>query len=350
MNLSSVSPVWARAFLITGFCAIAVLAIGFAYAPTAVAQGWLISFLFVSGITIGSLVLVLIHRLTGGRWGDAFAPVLTRAASLTPWVALAFVPLAFCLSAPYHWATDTSVIRPAVARVYLNETAYLLRTAAALIGWSVLAYLVVRERCTELVAALGLVFYGFFISLVAVDWILSIDSSFSSSAFAAGIATQQILSALSFVALVGPRVEPSQGSALADLSGLVMASLLGTFYFDLMSFIVIWYGNLPEKAAWYLTRGRDGWEWLIVVAGLFGAIVPFSLLLKSSFRKNRIALRIVGGLALVGIFLHLLWLTAPAFGSGAIIATVIILIGVVALGLGIANHATLRLGRSVHAG
>ena len=46
-------------------------------------------------------------------------------------------------------------------------------------------------------AGLGLVFHGIVISLVAVDWILSIDSSFSSSAFAAAIAIQQLLSALS---------------------------------------------------------------------------------------------------------------------------------------------------------
>ena len=92
--------------LIAGLAAVVVLAIGLAASPKSVVQGWLIAFVFVSGIPIGSLVLLLIHRLTGGRWGTALAPVLMPAASMVPLVALVFLPLAFGLSAPYRWASD----------------------------------------------------------------------------------------------------------------------------------------------------------------------------------------------------------------------------------------------------
>jgi hypothetical protein len=194
------------------------------------------------------------------------------------------------------------------------------------------------------VAGLGLVFYGFFISLVAVDWILSIDSRFSSSAFAAATAIQQILSALSFAAVVGQGAR--NGSAAADLGGLIIATLLGTVYLDLMSFIVIWYGNLPDKAAWYLTRERDGWEWLIVAAAFLGALVPFLILLKSSFRQSPPALRVAGTLTLAGVFLHVIWLIGPAFGRGAVIAAVVALIAMACLGT--VNHSAWRIGSSVN--
>jgi hypothetical protein len=342
MTTGQASSILARTTLVAGFAAIVALAIGLASVPRSVVQGWLIAFVFVGGIPIGSLVLLLIHRLTGGRWGDVLSPVLTGAASRMPFVAIAFVPLAFGLSAPYRWAVDPTGIRQAVAQVYLNEPAFLLRTAVALFGWSALAFLVVKGRCTELAAGLGLVFYGIFISLVAVDWILSIDSSFSSSAFAAGIAIEQLLSALSFAALVGPGAR--NGTAGADLGGLIIATLLGTVYLDLMSFIVIWYGNLPDKAAWYLTRGRNGWEWLIVAAAFLGALLPFLILLKSSFRQSPIALRIVGTLTLTGVFLHVIWLIGPAFGRAAVIAAVVALIAMASLGT--VNRSALRLRSS----
>jgi hypothetical protein len=310
-------------------------------------QGWLIAFVFVSGIPIGSLVLLLIHRLTGGRWGTALAPVLMPAAALVPLLPLIFLPLAFGLSAPYRWVSDTSMLRPAVAHAYLNPPAFLLRTAIALIGWSVLAIAVVRGRCTALMAGLGLVFHAIVISLVAVDWILSIDSRFSSSAFAATIAIQQLLSALSFAAIAGSAGR--QNGITADLAGLIMATLLGTVYLALMSFIVIWYGNLPDKAAWYLLRGRDGWQWLIAAAVVIGALVPLCLLLKQSVRQSRGALRLIGGLVLLGVFLHVVWLIAPAFGNGAIVAALIAVVAIAGIGIGLFDRVVVRLSGAAHA-
>src|SRR5690242_20147126 len=125
MTTGQASSILARTTLVAGFAAIVALAIGLASVPRSVVQGWLIAFVFVGGIPIGSLVLLLIHRLTGGRWGDVLSPVLTGAASRMPFVAIAFVPLAFGLSAPYRWAVDPTGIRQAVAQVYLNEPAFL---------------------------------------------------------------------------------------------------------------------------------------------------------------------------------------------------------------------------------
>jgi hypothetical protein len=81
---------------------------------------------------------LLIHRLTGGRWGTALAPVLMPAAAMVPLLALIFLPLAFGLSAPYRWASDTSVLRPAVAHVYLNQPAFLLRSVSSRAGVNLL--------------------------------------------------------------------------------------------------------------------------------------------------------------------------------------------------------------------
>lgn len=206
-------------------------------------------------------------------------------------------------------------MKPDVARLYLDPALFDLRAALALAGWSALALLYLAGRCGPLVAALGLSFYGLTISLVAVDWILSVEPHFTSSAFAVGIALHQILAALAWAAVASP---PGLDEArAADLAGLILASLLGVLYLGLMSYIVAWYGDLPAKAAWYLKRGTGAWVAVLAAAVALGGILPFAALLFARLRRSAAALRVVGLLVLVGIALHLAWYVLPAYGAEA---------------------------------
>ena len=328
-------PAWAL-----GFAAAVAGAAFLSLASAPVAQGWLVAFVFWSGIPVGSLVLLLIHRLTGGRWGERLAPALRPAASAAPLALLAFIPVAVGLEKIFPWAAHAGAVPPGVSH-YLNAPLFLARAVLALGGWSILAVLVVQGRCTRLIAGLGLAFYGLTISLVSVDWILSIEPPFTSTAFAACIAIQQLLSALAFTALAAPE-EPGD-PATGDLAGLILAALLGVVYIAFMSYVVAWYGNLPEKAAWYLRRGVDGWAWTIGAAVALGAALPFWLLLTSRVRRSRRALRLVGALVLLGVWLHVVWLLAPAFHPDAIVAAMIALAVLAFLSLGFARGVAHRL-------
>lgn len=347
MTSSALSSSGARptvAAFTVGFAALLGLAAGLTFAPVAVAQGWLMAFLFWSSVPVGSLVLLLIHRLVGGRWGDALAPLLLPAAGLMPLVALAFGLVALGSAASFPWVTQPEILPPGVGRFYLNLPGFLLRAVIALGGWSILSVLIATGRCTKLVAGLGLAFHGLIISFVAIDWLLSIDPHFVSTAFAAGIAIQQILAALAWAALAAP--EPPDDPATGDLGSFLMAALLGVVYLALMSYIVAWYGDLPEKAAWYLRRGTDGWNWTIAAAVTVGAILPFAMLLRRSLRRSRRALRIAAGLILLGIWLHVTWLVAPAFRPGWLVAAITALVAMTGLSLGLMRTAVLQPGRS----
>jgi hypothetical protein len=177
-----------------------------------------------------------------------------------------------------------------------------------------------------------------------VDWILSLDSGFSSSAFAAALMIEQLLSALSFAALAGGAY-PERG-AKEDLGGLILATLLGAVYLDFMSYVVIWYGNLPEKAAWYLTRGQGGWQWVLIANVVLGVFAPFCLLLVGRCRQNNAVLRVVGGLILFGFYLHVLWLTAPAFEPGAIVSSVLAVITLSSLAASSAQWMSAQWGHA----
>jgi hypothetical protein len=281
-------------------------------------RGWLLAFAIWSCAPIGSMVLLLIHSLTGGRWGHAAGPVLRPLAAMMPLAAIAFIPVLASLPHIYPWAADPGQIQPDVARWYLSYPAFIVRAFIALVGWSVLGVTFAAGAGGRLLAALGLAFFGLMISLVAVDWYLSIDPHYVATAFASMIAIQQLLVALAVTAVIGlPEVD---GPAVGDIAGLLIATLLGVVYLEYMTFVVAWYGDLPEKAAWFLARSHLAWRVTLMTALAVGAVLPFGMLLLPAVRSSRIGLRIVGVLLLAGTAMHLAWVIVPAWPAQGSVA------------------------------
>jgi hypothetical protein len=230
---------------------------------------------------------------------------------MVPLVALAFVPVLFALSDIYPWAANPSAIPADVARWYLNTPSFLIRALITLGGWSLLGIVFAAGLGSRLLAGLGLAFFGFAISLVAVDWYLSLEPNYVTTAFAAMIAIQQLLAALAVTALIGtPTID---GKVAGDLGALLLATLLGVVYLELMTFVVAWYGDQPEKAAWFLKRESFGWISILIIALVAGAVLPFGMLLVKAVRRSRRGLRAAGALILFGTILHFAWLLVPAF-------------------------------------
>lgn len=309
--------------------AVLVLVIGLIRPFPDVLRGWLLAFAIWSCVPIGSLTLLLIHRLTGGKWGVAAAPVLRPAAAMMPLVLLAFLPMLAALSRIYPWAANAGRIPHDVARWYLAEPWFILRALVALTGWSTLGLMFAAGLGGRLLAALGLAFFGLTISLTAVDWYLSVEPHYVATAFAAMIAIQQLLAALALTAVLAP--PELHGKVAADIAGLMIATLLGVVYLEYMTFVVAWYGDLPEKADWFLRRSSPTWLTVLTAAFIAGAVLPFAMLLVKSLRCSRSGLRIAGSLLLSGTALHFCWLLVPAFeNQGTVVATAAITLLVLA--------------------
>ncbi|UFW43847.1 hypothetical protein [Bradyrhizobium sp. WSM471] len=303
-------------------------------------QGWLLGFAIWSCAPIGCMTLLLIHRLTGGRWGFAAGPVLRPLAVMVPLVAIAFIPVLAGLTDIYPWAAGASQIKPDIARWYLGQPWFVLRAVIALIGWSVLGVTFGLGLGGRLLAALGLAFFGFTISMVAVDWFLSLEPHYVSTAFASMIAIQQLVAALAVVAVLASYFE---GKALNDIGNLLIATVLGVVYLEYMTYVVAWYGDLPHKAEWFLRRSTDAWIGILLVTFVTGAVLPFAMLLFEGVRGSPAGLRIVGLLLLFGTVMHFAWLLVPAFSAQAPVALtalgalLTLTIGSVLFGKGIAS-------------
>ena len=210
----------------------------------------------------------------------------------------------------------------------------------ALLGYAMVGALLAAECVGLLGAALALVFHGLAVSVAGAVWMVSLDTGFTNSAFGAELAVQQIMFALALVAAL----MPARAITLAkgDIGALLFATSLGAFYLSLMTFIVKWYGDQPVDAGWYLTRAHGPAFALLLGSLVFGAAIPIIGCAWERVRLGARPLRLVGVSAILGIFLHDLWLA----GAGSLVSAISALLaiaGMASLSLWLASRLEDRI-------
>ncbi len=294
MRLRSAGPGWAALAL-----AVAVIFVVALFTDLrALAQGVLAAWLFCLSLSVGATAWLLIVALTGGRWLARAQPVLAGLSRLT-WLAALAGLILLPATGPLLFPWWQGAAEPAL---WFGLPFFAARGIAILSLWSILGVAAARGL-PPLAAALALVAHAVAVSVAGLDWVLSLDPGFVSTAFGAHFAVLQLALALAVVA--------ATGSGDGDIGGLLIACVLGVFYLGAMEYVVSWTGNLPHKAAWYLARqGGRGLAllWLSFVLGVAG---PFAVLLITRLRRSARYLRWVGGTMLAGGLAHLVWLVAP---------------------------------------
>jgi len=246
---------------------------------------------------------------------------------MIPVMAVLLIPTLLAMPLLYPWMHAAGDVIPSVSRLYLNVPAFVARSVVAFVGWSLLAIALPRTPGPHgtLLAAVGLVFYGVLISLIPIDWILSLEHPFISESFGASVAFTQLIAALAWAAVLAPA--ESQGVE-GDLGGLLLATVLGITYIDYMAVLVIWYGDLPDKVFWFVERDQRLWSLIAVAAFVLVSLVPIASLLLTRVRTNRQALRVIGLVELVGLAVYNAYLIVPPFGWLALVAAALTVIAI----------------------
>jgi hypothetical protein len=318
-----------RIFLVVAATAAAALVGVALYEPRLAAAGWLLALTYISAFPIGSLALLMIHRLTGGRWGEALERFLRPLSRTTPLLLLLVIPVLIASPVLFSWTHNHGdEITRSVRLIYLNVPAYVLRSLIALAGLSVLAFILpaAGTPSAPLIAGAGLVFYGIAVTFLGLDWMLTVEAPFFSTSFGASVAFTQLLAALAFAAVFGQRTR-----AFPDLGALMLVVTLGITYTDFMAMLVMWYGDVPSKVSWFVERIREPWLALAVATVIIASLIPISLLMFARVRANRAALRYIGACNLIGLAVYQSWLLAPAFGFWIIATALLALLTMIAL-------------------
>jgi hypothetical protein len=213
----------------------------------------------------------------------------------------------------YRWADPDMPAN--VARAYMNPVLFAARAMIALVLWALLAWMPALRNSAGRAAAC-LLALSIITNIIPVDWIVSTQPGFYSSGFGFGFGIEEMLAALALAALLGPQGDDRR--ECHDLAGLILTMLLGFIYFFYMQFTIIWYGNIPEKTAWYSIRGRFPWQEIGAIAFAFGAVFPFAALLNKTVRETQLPLHLIGASMSAAIALHVLWMVVPSFGVAAL--------------------------------
>jgi hypothetical protein len=325
-------------FVLVAIVAIGVVALGwFArwYPVSQFFRAYLVAWLFWLSISLGSLLLLLLHNLTGGAWGWVSRHILLASASTLPLVGILFLPIAFGLLHIYEWADEAHMAAdPILAhkQPYLNPTSFFLRAGVYWLIWLALllfvrwtsrrvsAYETDAARRVRVTSGLGLAFSGLAITFASFDLGMSLEPKWYSTIYGVIFFVGQGLAALAF-AIVALMNWPAEANAvvtagpndLHDLGKLLLAFTMFWAYVSFSQFLIIWYGNLPEEVVWYERRFVYGWQWVAVAIALFHFILPFLVLLGRGIKRQGRALASVALWIVAMRWLDTIWQIEPAF-------------------------------------
>ncbi|NHO33905.1 hypothetical protein [Acetobacter fallax] len=303
--------------------ALLMLIAGSVWSPGSVPGPWLAVSAAWIGWPLGSMALILIHALTGGRWGDLLRPALRAGVAILP---LGVAVLAVLLPGArtlYPW------LQPGAAAglsngFYLNAPFAALRVAIYVMTWGMLGVLCLRERGLSHIAPAGLIALALTFSFAATDLTQSLDPHFVSSAYGLIAIAGAILMAFALALLLsGLQASPQD---LRDFSRLLLGLTVLWAYLDFMQFLIVWQSNLPAEAAWYGPRLRGSWGLIAITIALLHFVLPFGMLVLSTLQSRRPVILAIAALLVTMEIVRNCWLVLPTWPSVSWGVTALVLV------------------------
>jgi hypothetical protein len=294
--------------------------------PAAFQRAWLCGFVFWLGVPIGAVTLVLVHDLSGGDWMETARPALDAAIVTMPVASLAGFPAFVGLSALYRWTEPASTLPNLF---YLNPTDFFIRYVVYIVVWNGLAGFALwgprRGRlpvpaALSWISGLGLVALALTTSFAAIDWILSLEPTFWSSAFPYSQAASWFNTGMALVLLtVAVFGWPSarRRAHMVDLAQILLATTIFWAYIEFMQFLIIWEENLKTEIPWYLNHLHSPWHPALYVSIGLGFVIPFFVLLWGPSKRHRGIVAAVCALIVLSRLANTWLLIMPEFKDGA---------------------------------
>jgi hypothetical protein len=165
------------------------------------------------------------------------------------------------------------------------------------------------------------VLYGISLHFAAIDWMMSLEPSFTSTIFGPIVAASQLLSALALAIIVlacltgDGSLTALSPKVLNDLGNLLLTLVVVWSYLVWCQAMLIWMVDLPRDNVWWLARWDSPWRWASVVLAIFEFAVPFSLLLFRAVKQNIRRLAAVAVLVLLMQVFFVAYQLGPSLGA-----------------------------------
>ncbi len=321
----------------------AVIALGGAFLrPDEFFRGYLLAYMDWLGVTLGSMVILMIRHLTGGGWGTVIRRILGAAMRCVPLMTILFVPILFGLPRLYIWARPLDSIADKhlrehlqeITKSYLSVNGFIVRAAIYFAIWNLLSFFLTKwsreqdqppvrdNKRFKVLSGPGLILYAFTVSFAAIDWVMSLDPSWISTIYGLVILIGQLLSAMCFAIVVErilvkykPMSDWLKPEFVHDHGKWMLTFIMVWAYFSFSQWLIIWAGNLPDEITWYMRRLNGGWGFVGLWLVVFHFAVPFVILLSRSFKRDINRMVWLAIWMLLMRYLDLFWNIEPNFSQ-----------------------------------
>jgi len=319
-------------------------------------QALLVNTLFFGGIALGGLAFSVIFTITNAKWGRPIKRLAEALSAFIPIGALLLCLLFFGADHFFEWMDHDKVIHAKAG--WLNFPFFIIRNVALLglfvAGVSYYLKIVIRpdiglavklsdfgnpfadrmvknyglqdeeearaEKRARIIAPLLALFFFLLSTLLAFDWMMSIDQEWFSTMFGAQYAISNLIGAAAALLIIaGITREKFQLNEYItidryhDLAKLTFAFCALWTYLIFSQVLVIWYGNLPEETPYLILRMQSvEWGWMFWVLFFLMFIIPFFGLMSRTACNSIWFSRLIAVDVLVGVWLEKYFLIVPS--------------------------------------
>ena len=293
-------------------------------------------FYFLS-LGVAAIFFLATQRLTGARWSAGLRRIPEALMLTTPVAAVIMLALFAGHDAIYPWAAPGGLAEAANAA---GKTTYLApgfvhaRMVAVLLIWVAFAWRITRTSRDQdrdrdggisqhlrlnRQAALFAPVFAVTITVAAHDWIISLEPDWFSTMFAVYVFAGTFVHGIAAVTLAavilrrtGHLRDQVGDRQLHDLGVMLLSFSTFWAYIWVCQYLLIWYGNIPEEATYYLRRTSDAWLPLFLTNLALNWVLPFCALLSARAKRSPRVLLCVCLVLLLGRWLDLYIMVMPS--------------------------------------
>jgi len=300
---------------------------------------WIIWFLFLLTAGLGCLFIVALEHLVGARWSVPLRRIPERLSGLVILMIPASLVALFSLPELYPWTDQVVLENPIVSgkAVWLNVPFFSFRVAACAVLWAFSYWIFVGGSIRQDLhgdprynlrvrrfAPVFMALFGITLTLVAFDWISSLDPIWYSDIFGVYLFSGTFLAGLALTTLTilylkgQGRLLKVTADHLYNLGGFLFAFIVFWAYIGFAQYLLMWYANIPEEVTWYKIRLEGGWGIVLIAMALLHFLVPFFVLMARNVKSDPRFLAAAAALVLFSHLLDLYWMIFPALDNGSV--------------------------------
>lgn len=303
----------------------------------------LVAAIFFLGASLVSIFFLALQYVAQVGWSVLLKRILMAIGAFLPYAGvillLIFITGGLHLfgNHTYHWMAvgimdpESSNYDAIIAgkEAYLNFGFFMLRALIYIAGWywglKKLTTLSLQEDInggldyyhkSVKVSAIFIVFFAVTSSMMAWDWIMSIDTHWFSTLFGWYVFSSMFVTALVVLSMVVVHLKGKglladlNENHMHDIAKFIFAFSIFWTYLWFSQFMLIWYANIPEEVTYYIAR-FDQYNVPFMISLALNFLVPIIMLMSRDSKRVSGYVIAVGSVILIGHYLDFFVMIMP---------------------------------------